>query len=154
MSNNTLNILFVKLMFVNRPETYQHPPGVARCCSRAPSPSSRGTKSFSEHQPPLLLVLYGRTKVSLGLIYLLSFIIRQAGGGRRDIILSGDVNPSEWNRTGLGYVSCKVDAEIHPRSLCLLHTLWRRRSRSAASFCAALLSSLYTNFSQHSPVGS
>lgn len=124
-------------MFATRQQTYQHPPGVAPCCSQAwssaPSHPCTGTQSFSEHRPPLLLVIYRHPKVPPGLIYLLSVIIRQIAGGKRGIILSADVDPSEWDRAGLGYGSFKVDAEIHPRSLCPLHTLWRRRSRPAAS---------------------
>lgn len=120
----------------------------------SPSRPLPGTKSFSR-PPLLLLVIYGHPKVPAGLIYLLSVIIRQIAGGKRGIILSADVNPSEWGRTGLGYGSFKVDAEIHPRSLCPLHTLWRRRSRPAAaphplhSLLLLLLALLWHNFTHH-----
>lgn len=124
-------------MFTSRQHTYQHPPGVAPCCrqawSSAPSHPCTGPPSSSELRPPLPLVIYGHPEVRPGLVYLLSAIIRQIAGGKKGIILSADVSPSEWDRTGLGYGSFKVDAEIQPCSLCPLHTLWRRRSRPAAS---------------------
>lgn len=44
-----------------------------------------------------------------------------------------NASPLEWDKTGLGYGSVKVEAEIHPCALCPLHTLWRMPSRSAAS---------------------
>lgn len=101
-------------------------------CSLSPLslPPSLSTGLKVSRSPGLLfsLVIYQHPEVppAPGLIYLLSVTvtIRQIAGGKRGIILSADVTPSEWDSAGLGYgILFKVDAEIHPRALCPAHTL-------------------------------
>lgn len=101
-------------------------PGPPLCLSSSSSFSSlQGTQSFSERRPPRYLYP-GHAK---GSFTCCRWLLDRLQVEKSGIILWADVKPSEWDRTGLGYGSSKVDAEIHPCSLCPLHTLWRRRSR-------------------------